>query len=923
MAGPIAEAFVEIRPDSSKFGPEAERDLARVFGGVEGVAERAGERIDNSFREAARQSETALRGIGGSDAFAPVVATAEVAAERVDNSFRDAAHESNRSLSGIGTGLAALGAAGAAAGATIVGFGLKQAGSLEQTQIGFESLLGSAGKADAFIKEMQQFAAATPFEFPGLADASRRLLAVGNAAGIAQQEIIPTIGVVGNLVSVLGAPQESLDRVVSTIGQIASKGKLSTEEMLQLGEALPGFSPLQALADGLGVSTAQAQDMVTKGLVPAQQGIDLLLKGMEKFPGAAGAMEKQSKTLIGLFSTFKDTITLTLTEAFGPLVDTVKEGLGPLTESVGTALEAVAPALSSLVGGLIPLVGPLLETVATVIGPILGGLGDALGALAENFGDTLGEIMPELGAIAKAIGGVLAALGPVFAEVLGTVVTVISALLPAILPIINTVASVIGALGPVIGEVTTAIAPLLRMLGGTLGAVIERLASALLPVFVTILSGVTSALGPLFEALMPVVDALGGALMSILDALAPVLPPLADVFALIAIAVGELLTAIVPLLVPLVQLAALLIEKIGAPVLLLLAEALAKIAVAVAWLADKIATNLAPWIQALADRMSRDLQPGLEAVGRFFLRLADGAMVVYHAVADFLDPLIVAMAAFWRDTLGPIVGGLTDALLWLVDRAIAPFVAIIEASVNPLLWLLDKALDGVRWQFSLVVDVLGFLLDAAGPVLRFLRDEFIASLERVTFVVDLVKSAIGFLKDRFDDAVEIGKSVIGFFKDLWHWVDRLLDPIDRLVNGVGSLVGGALGKIPGLALGGIIEQPTLAVIGERAREVVIPLNDPARAAELALASGLMPLIAQGMGATASAASINPGTFTGTQATSLGNGGTSIVFGPNAIVVEFHNAVPTAAEARSVGENVGAGIASTLAGRQIKVAGRTS
>jgi phage-related minor tail protein len=41
---------------------------------------------------------------------------------------------------------------------------------------------------------------------------------------------------------------------------------------------------------------------------------------------------------------------------------------------------------------------------------------------------------------------------------------------------------------------------------------------------------------------------------------------------------------------------------------------------------------------------------------------------------------------------------------------------------------------------------------------------------------------------------------------------------------IGGAVGGLIGKIPGLADGGIVTRPTLALIGEAGPEAVIPLN---------------------------------------------------------------------------------------------------
>src|SRR3990167_2752117 len=70
------------------------------------------------------------------------------------------------------------------------------AGKFEQTSIAFKTLLGSGEKATAMLRDLENFAKSTPFEFTGLVDASKRLLAMG----FASEEIIPPLTAVGNAV---------------------------------------------------------------------------------------------------------------------------------------------------------------------------------------------------------------------------------------------------------------------------------------------------------------------------------------------------------------------------------------------------------------------------------------------------------------------------------------------------------------------------------------------------------------------------------------------------------------------------------------------------------------------------------------------------------------------------------------------------
>lgn len=203
----------------------------------------------------------------------------------------------------------AMGAASAA--------GIQLNAHMEQAEIGFETMLGSAKAAKDFLADLAQFAARTPFEFRGLVSSSQRLLAFGFRA----KEILPTLEAVGDAAAALGGGPELINQIVRALGQIKAKGKPQAEEMLQLAEA--GIPSWQILAETLGVTIPEAMDMVTRGAVSADVAVNGLVRGLTQRYG--GMMERQSRTLIGLWSTIRDTIELTLGRATRSLFDGLKE----------------------------------------------------------------------------------------------------------------------------------------------------------------------------------------------------------------------------------------------------------------------------------------------------------------------------------------------------------------------------------------------------------------------------------------------------------------------------------------------------------------------------------------------------------------------------------------------------------------------
>ncbi|MFB9476970.1 tape measure protein [Nonomuraea salmonea] len=527
----------------------------RLMAGLAVQAGRSAREIGSAFVESSRVAQSALNAIN-SVSFAPVVAKARAAGAMIGSAFSSATARAERALTpiqGILTkrvmkpvGYTVAGIAGIAAG--IAGFGLVWAAELEQTTISFTALLGSAKAARDYVAELQQFAAETPFEFQGLADAAMRLLAMGKAAGIAKKEILPTLTIIGDIAAVLGQGQEEIDGVVRALGQMASKGKTSMEELHQISERLPGFSAVAAIAAARGTSTGQAMDDIAAGAVTGREGIDAILKGMQQFKGAAGAMEAQSETLAGRWSAFKDQLKIAMTDAIQPLVPTAKKALdqlGPvlaqgasaLVPSLGTLLEAFTPFLSALVSSGAPVLAQLfgvlakaLQILTPLLGPVLGAFGQLLAALTP--------LMGPIGAIASLAGTILAAALRLLAAILTPIVSALS------------------------GPLTTAIAQL------------------------------QPAFSQLAAAIMPVASQLA-------QQLAPILPQLIPPFLQLAVALIELLAAVMPILPPIIQLAGALlnlaVSKVVVPLLTLIVGALTKLLGAVTSVIGPIAKFVGSW----------------------------------------------------------------------------------------------------------------------------------------------------------------------------------------------------------------------------------------------------------------------------------------------------------------------------------------
>lgn len=295
-------------------------------------------------------------------------------------------------------GVAGLSAALAGLGAVAV----RSAAQMEQTEKAFTTLLKSADLAKDFLAELERFAAATPFELPGLLNASKRLLAFGFSA----QQVIPVLTAIGDSAAALGMGEEGISRLTTAIGQIQAKAKVSAEEMNQINET--GIPAWQLLADTIGTTVPQAMDMASKGMIDGATGVQAILTGMNKQFG--GMMAEQSQTLNGMMSNIQDSIgqlsTVVgkeITEAFNlkgaaaEFQDTLGEftaiakqsGIGEalrqmVPTEVGMAIGALAAVITSTaVPAIVLLTAQAAKAVLAFVG-ITGPIGIAVAAIGAG-----------------------------------------------------------------------------------------------------------------------------------------------------------------------------------------------------------------------------------------------------------------------------------------------------------------------------------------------------------------------------------------------------------------------------------------------------------------------------------------------------------------------------------------------------------
>lgn len=236
----------------------------------------------------------------------------------------------------------------------------KVGAAFEQNKIAFETMLGSPQKAEAFLKELREFAKPTQFTFTQLQDAARRMMAFGFAA----EQVVPMLTDIGDAAAGLGIGAEGVDRITLALGQMQAKTKVSAQEMMQLTEA--GVPAWRYLASAMGMSTAEVMKLSEQGLIPADQAIQAILAGMRQDFG--GMMAKQAGTAASALSGLKDDLDELATGLSTTLLPVAKELINNAREAVqwfGALPDGVKQSIVQFVG-LAAAIGPVMIGMSTL-----------------------------------------------------------------------------------------------------------------------------------------------------------------------------------------------------------------------------------------------------------------------------------------------------------------------------------------------------------------------------------------------------------------------------------------------------------------------------------------------------------------------------------------------------------------------------
>lgn len=402
-----------ILTDIAKMFQQLNSDVKAMRKSLDSIDSKNVRRVGDDLETVSKQSKKATSGIKG---------------------FADKCNKMTGALSAIAAVQLGSVFTGMAGGILNMGIASVQAAAqMRQYEIAFQTMLKSAEAGTQMLRDLQQFAAETPFDVPGVVSAGQQLMAFGFKA----EEIIPMLTNLGDAASGLGLGTEGVSRLAYALGQMQTSGKLNAQDMMQLTSA--GISAWDMLAQAAGKTVAEMKDLCSKGAIDSKAAVQTIVAGMNDQFG--GMMAKTSDEVAGLLANIEETAGNTsaavgkyLTEAFnikGILKD-VSDRLGEFQQKMQTATEqgksmgdvikecVPAPVIAAI-GAFAAVLAVVSVAAVATLGAVLGlsagivAAGAAIGAaiaLIITYWDDLAN------AVKAAVQGILDAV-----VIIGTAVT--------------------------------------------------------------------------------------------------------------------------------------------------------------------------------------------------------------------------------------------------------------------------------------------------------------------------------------------------------------------------------------------------------------------------------------------------------------------------------------------------------------------
>lgn len=345
----------------------------------------------------------------------------------VDRVFHSLGRSAKASLQVAATAAAATTVGVAALGKNTLSTGLAYNAMQQNANAALKTMLGSQKAVNEQMEKLGKLAQNSPFSKATFISAQQQLIAFG----VEVEKVIPLLDAMQNAVAASGGGSQQLADLAFVIAQIKAAGKITGQDLIQLGQR--GINAAEIIGKAFGKSSAEVKAMISKNQIDADQAIDALTKGMmEKFGGATDAIKQQWSGAADRIKAANRDIGADIGKMFidpagggravewgNKLADVLRTFQKRLREAQGGIEDFLSPAFKNISKGLDAANNALKKFDAarasaqleklTSYTPLIGGTTAALMAFALQPIPVIGQLASAMGPLTVGVSALIAA----------------------------------------------------------------------------------------------------------------------------------------------------------------------------------------------------------------------------------------------------------------------------------------------------------------------------------------------------------------------------------------------------------------------------------------------------------------------------------------------------------------------------------
>lgn len=158
----------------------------------------------------------------------------------------------------------------------------------QNSRAALKTLLGSTQAVNEQMSKLNDLASRSPFAKTAFITAQQQLLAFG----VEVEKTIPMLDALQNAVAATGGSSQNLQDLAFVLAQIKAAGKITGQDLLQLGQR--GINAAELIGQAFGKTAAEIKKDITDGKISADDALDAITAGMQaKFGGTTDLVKQQ------------------------------------------------------------------------------------------------------------------------------------------------------------------------------------------------------------------------------------------------------------------------------------------------------------------------------------------------------------------------------------------------------------------------------------------------------------------------------------------------------------------------------------------------------------------------------------------------------------------------------------------------------